>query len=135
MPGFRRARLHGSDELFRPTQRPGEQVSASQTTIEVAAAAVVGVAESGPSMDTAPPPPSDEEPNTVVVPSVPAADEADAGRPPAEKMDALDLTPEEIHLLADAVQRLKFPQKATGRPSVDEFERLESLRQKLLASL
>ena len=48
---------------------------------------------------------------------------------------SLRLGDEEIQLLADALQRLKFPQKSHTRPSVDDFERLEALRQKLLNSL
>lgn len=45
------------------------------------------------------------------------------------------LTDEEIALLSDALQRLKFPtsaRPAVTKPSVAEFERLEELRQKLL---
>jgi hypothetical protein len=33
------------------------------------------------------------------------------------------------------VQHLKYPQKGTTRPSVDEFEKLDALRQKLLDEL
>ena len=45
------------------------------------------------------------------------------------------LTDEEVALIADALQRLKFPSSsrpAVTKPSVAEFERLEELRQKLL---
>jgi len=45
------------------------------------------------------------------------------------------LTDEEVSLLTDALQRLKFPTSArpvVTKPSVAEFERLEELRQKLL---
>jgi hypothetical protein len=45
------------------------------------------------------------------------------------------LTADEIALLADALQKLKFPtsqRPAVTKPSVDDFERLEDLRQKLL---
>ncbi|HXA28158.1 MAG TPA: hypothetical protein VN193_05365 [Candidatus Angelobacter sp.] len=46
------------------------------------------------------------------------------------------LTVEEVQTLAEAVQRLKFPgHKPTNKPPVDEFERLEELRQKLLSVL
>jgi hypothetical protein len=46
------------------------------------------------------------------------------------------LSDEELHTLAEAVQRLKFPgQKAGAKPPIEEFERLEELRQKLLSIL
>lgn len=46
------------------------------------------------------------------------------------------LTDDEVHTLAEAVQRLKFPgQKAGTKPPVEEYERLEELRQKLLSVL
>jgi len=45
------------------------------------------------------------------------------------------LTSEEIELIAKALQHLKFPQKDTSRPSVDDFEILEELRQKLLSKI
>lgn len=41
----------------------------------------------------------------------------------------------DIELLADAVQHLKFPHQATSRPSMERFEQLEALRQRLLGSL
>jgi hypothetical protein len=41
----------------------------------------------------------------------------------------------DIELLADAVQHMKFPHQQSGRPSMERFEQLETLRQKLLASL
>ncbi len=61
------------------------------------------------------------------VTAVPAA-------PPPE-MRSIRLSEDEIHALAEAVQHLKFPQKSSTRPSVDDFERLEGLRQKLLDAL
>jgi len=46
------------------------------------------------------------------------------------------LTDEEVRTLAEAVQGLKFPgHKPATKPAVDEFERLEELRQKLLSVL
>jgi hypothetical protein len=46
------------------------------------------------------------------------------------------LTDEEVRTLAEAVQSLKFPgHKPATKPAVDEFERLEELRQKLLSVL
>ena len=54
---------------------------------------------------------------------------------PAPDVRSLRLTESEIQTLAEAVQHLKFPQKGSNRPSVDDFERLELLRQKLLDAL
>jgi hypothetical protein len=45
------------------------------------------------------------------------------------------LSHEEIELLADAIQHLKFPHQQSGRPSMERFEQLEAVRQKLLDSL
>lgn len=47
------------------------------------------------------------------------------------------LTDEEVGILTDAIQRLKFPtsqKPSVTKPSVDEFERLEELRQKLISA-
>jgi hypothetical protein len=47
------------------------------------------------------------------------------------------LTDDEVRTLAEAVQGLKFPAHRAGgtKPPIDEFERLEELRQKLLSVL
>jgi hypothetical protein len=97
MRGFRRAQLHGSDELFRSAEP--EQLDAPLS---------VGV-------------------NDDAVHPVPAA--------PAPHMRSVRLTDDELRILSEAVQHLKFPSKATTRPSVDDFEKLEVLRQKLLDAL
>ena len=55
--------------------------------------------------------------------------------PPRHEGRLIRLTEEEVAVLADALQRLKFPSSArpaVTKPSVAEFERLEELRQKLL---
>jgi hypothetical protein len=73
------------------------------------------------------PPSMRREPATV--PSPPPVRTAPEGR-------LVRLTDEEIRLLAEAVQGLKFPGKSGGsKPPIDEFERLEELRQKLLSVL
>lgn len=54
---------------------------------------------------------------------------------PAPDQRSVKLTHEEIELLADAVQHLKFPHQPSGRPSMERFEQLEALRAKLLANL
>jgi len=51
---------------------------------------------------------------------------------PGHELRSVRLTAEEVEILADAVQHLKFPGKAPARPSIGDFERLEALRQKLL---
>ena len=104
MPGFRRAHLRGSEELFRPTapSLPGDNNDRVQPELDVAS----------PSAGT----------TRTIAPSI--------------EGNLLRLSNEEVLALADAIQRVKFPGKVMGgRPSVDDFERLEELRQKLLASL
>lgn len=64
------------------------------------------------------------EPEIQPVPAAPKHDE----RP-------VRLTEAEIQVLVEAVQGLKFPHKTTPRPSVEDFERLEALRQKLSQAL
>ena len=54
---------------------------------------------------------------------------------PPPDLRSLRLTERDIQTLADGVQHLKFPQRASNRPSVDDFERLDALRQKLLDAL
>lgn len=94
MPGFRRAQLRGSEELFRSTEmREANAVERGGND----------------------PPP--------------------AAAPPARPEGRLvRLTDDDIALLVDALQRLKFPtsSRPVTKPSVAEFERLEELRQKLL---
>jgi hypothetical protein len=76
-------------------------------------------------------PPVTQELMTVDVPgvvrTVPAA--------PAHDQRSVRLSKVEIELLADAVQHLKFPHQPSGRPSMERFEQLDSLRQKLLDSV
>lgn len=55
---------------------------------------------------------------------------------PPPDLRTVRLTVDDIGLLADALQKLKFPKpSAGGRPPVYEYERFEELRQKLLESL
>jgi hypothetical protein len=54
---------------------------------------------------------------------------------PPPHMRSVRLTDNELRILSEAVQHLKFPSKAPARPSVDDFETLEVLRQKLLDAL
>ncbi len=54
---------------------------------------------------------------------------------PDHHQRSVRLSDDDIELLADAVQHLKFPHQQGGRPSMERFEQLEALRQKLLANL
>ena len=52
-------------------------------------------------------------------------------KPPTEKLlRSLHFTPDEIELLLESVQVAKYPDKAR-KPSLDKFERLAALRDKL----
>jgi hypothetical protein len=80
------------------------------------------------------------EPEKPDAPVSPAYPEANSAHPvpsaPSPHLRSVRLTEEDINTLAEAVQHLKYPQqKASIRPSVDDFERLEQLRQKLLDAL
>ena len=66
-------------------------------------------------------------PERPAVSAVPAA--------PAPDMRSVRLSEEQIQLIADALQHLKFPNKAPARPSIGDFEKLEELRQKLLDAI
>jgi hypothetical protein len=105
MPSFRRAQLRGSDELFQPTRT-----------------------DNGEPPSLRPSPASGPDAASTV--TVPAPSRAPEGR-------LVRLTDEEVQTLAEAVQRLKFPGHGAGssKPPLEEFERLEELRQKLLSVL
>src|SRR5438552_6940574 len=80
------------------------------------------------------------EPEKADAPISPGIPEDNVAHPvpsaPAAHMRSVRLSDDELHTLAEAVQHLKYPQqKASIRPSVDDFERLEQLRQKLLDAL
>jgi hypothetical protein len=106
MAGFRRAQLRGSEELFTPTRTDGGE-----------------------------PPATRQEPATPPSAGASAAvTAATSTRLPEGRL--VRLTDEEVQTLAEAVQRLKFPgHKPANKPPVDEYERLEELRQKLLSVL
>lgn len=114
MPGsFRRAQLRGSDELFRPT-RPDEDVA------------------SAPS-----PPPSRGGGRDSVFDGPPHSahsDEALGVSRPEGRL--LRLTEEEVEILVDAIQRMKYPTatKVPTKPPMDVYERLEELRQKIIGA-
>lgn len=78
------------------------------------------------------------QPGTKTAPEIPVQPPAATAAPSTRPEGRLvRLTEEEISLMVDALQKLKFPSSqkpAVTKPSVDEFERLEELRQKLLAA-
>lgn len=72
---------------------------------------------------------------TVVAVEVPSPEVHPIVTAPDPDSRAMRLSTAEINSLIEAIQHLKFPGKAAPRPSVEEFERLEQLRQKLIYSL
>ena len=55
-------------------------------------------------------------------------------KPPTEKLlRTLHFTPDEIELMLESVQIAKYPDKSR-KPSLDKFERLDALRDKLQGS-
>jgi hypothetical protein len=77
-----------------------------------------------------------EQPDAPISPGIPVDQVAHpVPGAPSPHARSLRLNEDEIRTLAEAVQHLKFPQKPPTRPSVDDFERLELLRQKLLDAL
>jgi hypothetical protein len=112
MPKFNRISLAGSDELFRPTKVEPEDAA--------------GVIAPQPDEDDAP---AERLSGRAVQPprtSLPA-------RAPLSKDRAyvrVQLSEDQLQVLIDAVQRMKYPHMAAAahQPSMDEFEALEALR-------
>ena len=77
--------------------------------------------------------PNDRGDTAPAVPERPAVSAVPAA--PAPDMRSVRLSEEQIQLIADALQHLKFPNKAPARPSIGDFEKLEELRQKLLDAI
>jgi hypothetical protein len=82
-------------------------------------------------------PTEEGEDNGAVSPALPIDNPAITAVPAAPSPDlrSVRLTEDQIRTLADAVQHLKFPQKAAARPSISDYEKLEELRQKLLDAI
>jgi hypothetical protein len=76
-----------------------------------------------------------EPPATRPAPAAAAVSAPPPSRVPDGRL--VRLTDDEVQTLAEAVQRLKFPGHSggSGKPPLEEFERLEELRQKLLSVL
>ena len=107
MPKFNRISLTGSEELFRPTRVEDDPV------------------DSGPADQFA-----GRAVQPVRAPSrAPLTNERSYVR--------LQLTEQQVQVLVDGVQRMKYPHMAAAahQPSVEEFEALEGLRNVLLDAL
>ena len=77
-----------------------------------------------------------DKPDAPISPAMPAPTDHPVPSAPAPHMRSVRLTEDELRTLAEAVQHLKYPQqKPPIRPSVDDFERLEELRKKLIDAL
>ncbi len=114
MPKFNRISLVGSEELFRPTRVEGDEDTAAEPAPADGLAGHVGA--------TAAPSPSYPEP-------APLARERAVHR--------LQLTEGQIKILLEGVQRMKYPTQvhAASKPSIEEFEALEQLRNTLFDAL
>jgi hypothetical protein len=112
MPKFNRVSLVGSEELFRPTRvEPDDDSPVEEAPADVLAGHDVHV-----------PAPNPAYPNP---PIAPLARERAAYR--------LQLTEGQLKILLEAVQRMKYPAQihGTSKPSIEEFEALEQLRNTL----
>ena len=79
----------------------------------------------------------DNDKDAAIAPGVPADGGVVTAVPAAPSPDlrSVRLTEDQIRILADALQHMKFPQKTPVRPSIGDYERLEELRQKLLDAI
>ena len=48
-----------------------------------------------------------------------------------EHVNHLDVTDAELALLLEAIQTAKYPEQRRAKPSLDKFQRLDSLKEKL----
>jgi hypothetical protein len=112
MPKFNRISLVGSEELFRPTRVDSDE----SEPVEAAPADVLA------GHDPHPPAPN---------PALPSPSPAPLTRDRA--LHRLQLTEGQLKLLLEAVQRMKYPGQThgTSKPSIEEFEALEQLRNTL----
>jgi hypothetical protein len=105
-PAFKRVSLTGSAELFKETTRAPELLA-----------------------ETEPEPPPQIHPEPAVVHALPV-------RHAGLAFFQYNLTEAQVRTLVDALQQLKYPHTLkSARPSMEEFERLEALRQVLLDGL
>ena len=113
MPKFNRISLMGSEELFRPTRVEPQPVAPAD---EVSGRTV-------------------PEPAAPPAPSAPIPGATPLLRGPG--VYRLQVTEPQARLLIEGVQRMKYPHqvKPEQKPSIEEFEELESLRNTLLDAL
>ena len=121
MPKFNRISLAGSEELFRPTKVEPDDAA--------------GVIAPQPAEDDAP---AERLSGRAVQPprtSLPARDRAPLSKERAYVR--VQLSEDQVQVLIDAVQRMKYPHMAAAahQPSMDEFEALEALRSILQDSI
>ena len=86
--------------------------------------------------------PTRPDEDVAISPAIPARDSSVALRPHTEEALGVQrlegrlvrLSDEEIEILVDAIQKLKYPTatKVPTKPPMDVHERLEELRQKLI---
>jgi hypothetical protein len=120
MPKFQRVSLLGSEELFRPTKVENDAQPEEPLVQEVS--------------------PADSFSGRVV--PAPISVEPAAGPPPLAQeryVHRLHLTEGQVRTLIDGIQRMKYPGQVRpgheGKPSIEEFEQLEALRNLLLDAL
>ncbi len=102
---FRRVSLVGSAELFKETGQ-------------------------APELPPEPEPPFGREPEPARLHPLPSLE-------PGVRQYVYQLSQGQVRVLIDALQRLKYPHtgKGASKPSMEEFEQLEALRQVLLEGL
>jgi hypothetical protein len=117
MPKFNRISLVGSEELFRPTRVETDDEAAPDE--RAPADSLAGHVGQSPA-----PSPSYAAPTPA-----PLARERAVYR--------LQLTEAQIKVLLESVQRMKYPAQvhAVSKPSIEEFEALEQLRNTLFDAL
>jgi hypothetical protein len=115
MPKFNRISLMGSEELFRPTRVAPEPVSPAD---EVSGRTVSEPPAASPTAPAAP---------------IPGATPLLRG----PGIYRIQMTEPQVRLLIEGVQRMKYPHqvKPDQKPSIEEFEELESIRNTLLDAI
>lgn len=118
MPKFNRVSLLGSEELFRPTriEPPEAEPAVQHSPVQPAPAPAETI--SGRASQP-----------TQQHPGAPSVREHAVYR--------LQLSKQQVQLLAEAVQKMKYPGQVRGdqKPSIEEFEALEQLRKDLLNTI
>jgi hypothetical protein len=123
MGQFKRARLSGSDELFRPTrpQAPERQDGGQDVGQDVGQGGGQDGEADGPAA-----PAGSLEPEARI--------EGSSKSHPAETaadMLSVGLSVSEVKAIVDALQLARFPERQRTRPTMGEFERLGELQDRL----